>query len=130
MATNTKPVLDLDIFVERRTVKVGGKLFELRNGEEFAPIDLHRISKKGRRMEALLVKSGTDELTDTEAAELESVPNEICKMAVVDGDFMKLTHQQRWTICRFFTNPQAMTAATTPADAKQTPIKKRSTGAK
>lgn len=130
MATEKKPVLDLDVFEERTTVKIGGKSFELRNLEEFAPIDMHRIAKKGRRLDALMKKADAgDELTDAEELELEQLPLELSQKVIASGDPTTLDDAQRWRLCQSFTTALEAKTLTKPAPAAKAPVR-RSTGEK
>jgi|SRR6185295_12897520 len=110
MATATRPLIDLDALTDRIQIRIGGRLIVLRTLDELPPLQGHRIGLLGRRLAELV---SADTLSPEDAVELEALPDNICALAVAEGEYATLDPLQKWAVARTFIRPRP--DAPTPA---------------
>jgi len=116
-----RPVLNLDTLIANRSVIIDGKEYDLFDPEMLSPIDGHRLKICGRRLMALLDQDG---LSPDEEAELERIPDKVCR-AVLDAPaeiHERLTTRQRMAIVEaFISRTRPMMPPTEPAPMPAAP---------
>jgi hypothetical protein len=124
MADRTSvPVLTLDSLIDRPVVVINGSEYELMTRGGLPPLDVARLAKYSRRVEALIEKSQTEDLKATEEKELEVLPDKICRLILMAPDAVqkKLTDKQRMDItATFLTAPWWMGRNTAPTETPTT----------
>jgi hypothetical protein len=94
-----REILDLSTGVERPTIRIDGKAFEMRTPDEFSWHQNQMISKNGRRFQNLVKRMETDDgLTDEETRKLQDLSKDMVDQVVVDlpeeiADKLKPLHQ-------------------------------------
>lgn len=111
-----RPILDLDR-LDRLTVRIGEAVLQLQTREQLPPWKADYIARRGLHLRELMQKL-PEPLSETEEAEMRSIPREVCTMVLRgDAEVIKaLDDDQAWAVCNFFMNPaEATTPETTPA---------------
>lgn len=104
-----KKTLDLTQLAETTTVRFRDKsgvekTVEIRSLDQLTPVELARISRIGKRLEALLTQQ--ESCSDAELAELETLPADLCKL-VGGGATSEMSPDDQWRLCRSFTHPRS-----------------------
>ncbi|MEO9612636.1 MAG: hypothetical protein ABJG86_09715 [Nitratireductor sp.] len=94
-----KPLLDLDTLIERPTIRVDGKTYELRSPDELSIFDSQYYSAKGREIEKLAAAGDAiDELT----ALIEKLAGQII-LGMPETVFNALSQAHKLSIVEVFT---------------------------
>lgn len=112
--------LNLDQLTDRTRLKIDGGAYELRTRAEMAPLTLHRLQRKGKRLNTLMT---TEDLNESEEQELAQIPSDILSEVLIAPPAVieKLDGHQRWTICQLFLTGVIPTIPTAPMDTPETP---------
>lgn len=78
------PTLDLDALTQRRTVKIGGQLYELRNLNELSIFDYDRLAKNMVKVETVTMNLG--KAPDESVAEAKRLLDDSCRLVLIAPD--------------------------------------------
>jgi len=103
MAESKEPILNLDTLVERRTVAIDGKPYELVNAAELSILDYHRIGNQGRNVEAIMAQQ--EDLSDDQVQAVRTLLDSMCKVLLLAPIEVhaRFTDNQRLQIVGAFT---------------------------
>jgi len=103
MAESKEPILNLDTLVERRTVAIDGKPYDLVSASELSILDYHRIGNQGRNVEAIMAQQ--DDLSDDQVQAVRTLLDSMCKVLLLAPIevHVRLTDNQRLQIVGAFT---------------------------
>jgi hypothetical protein len=93
-----EPLLSLATLIDRRTIEIDARRYEIRSPDELSVLDSHRFSQWASRLEALQ-KAGD------ESPEMDELADTIARNAVVDVPaevFAKLTGAQKIAVAEVF----------------------------
>lgn len=93
------PILDLNTLIERPTIKVDGKVYELLSPDELSILDSQRLTRWGREIEVL----ATDE---EKSDELDALVSQAARKVLADMPdkvFAKLSASHRFSVVEVFT---------------------------
>ena len=108
--TDRKPLLSLSTFVDRPTIVIDDHPYEIRNAEEFAPIQYAHLTRCGRRLQEIealgdIAAVGTfEKLDDATAGEYAEIYARMCRLALIaDEDVLeRLTYNQHKAVVAVF----------------------------
>lgn len=126
-----KPItlLTLDDLSDRPVVTINGQPYQLVTRAILPPLHAAKMARWGRRLETLLTKVETIDLTEEEEGELEAIPKLMCPLILQapEAVLQQLSdHQRMEIIATFMTGPWLM-STTAPLPSPSVPTK--STGA-
>jgi len=100
-----EPILTLDLLVERRTIKIGDKEYELLSPAELSILDYRRIAKQAARV---MTFAAQDEPTDDQVAELLMILDQLTERLLFAPQEIrdKLSAPQKLQIMEAFTQLQ------------------------
>lgn len=100
-APGDEPLLTLDTFISRPTIKIDGKRYDILSPSELSIIESHRFAVAGRKIDALSRQSGK-KAEDALDAVIADVARRVTA-GVPDEVFGRLTGSARWAIVDVFT---------------------------
>jgi len=106
MTTTARVVLDLDHPRPNTPfIKIDGVDFTMLEAHLLPPLKSHRMLSYSRRLDVLVTK---DTLTDEDQAELEGLPEKMCRLVLQAPDEVhaKLNDEQRMAIVSSFLRPE------------------------
>jgi len=100
-----EPILTLDLLVERRTIKIGPKEYELLSPAEMSILDYRKIGKQAARV---MEFAGKDNPTDDEVAELLMILDQLVERLLFAPPEIreKISAPQKLQIMEAFTQLQ------------------------
>lgn len=116
---NTEPVLDLNTLVERSTIRIDGKLYELKNAGELSLLDYQRVVRCGVEIRDKLKRDEDAELSDAEVTAGSKSLDSLCRLILVAPTEVhdRLQDGHRIAIMKVFTGLQRPAA---PAQTEET----------
>lgn len=102
-AATQDPLLDLNTLIERPTIAIDGKHYEILSPDELSILDSQRFETWGRRIEALAKEDGKgDDKSDELNALIDTVTDKIM-VGVPDGVRAKLSNGHKLRVLAVFT---------------------------
>jgi len=98
-----QPILDLDTLVERPTIRVDGKLYEIRSHDELSVLDHHRLVQQGKRLDELMARPELDADSRAEVGTLLYEISDFVMVGVPAQVRAKLSDAQRASVAEVFT---------------------------
>jgi hypothetical protein len=113
-----EPILDINTFVEHRTVRIDGVDYDLVNAGELSALDNHRLSKRAARAKELV--EAEDE---AQVLELGEHLDWLCRLVLRAPDEIhkRLTETHRLAIVQSFTDLQRESVTAAPATEEAAP---------
>jgi hypothetical protein len=121
------PLLTLDTLVERNTVVIDGKPYELRNPKELTLLEYHHIGRRSAELESMRATMGDRDPAEAEVQAVTTALEELCRLVLIAPAEVhaRLLEQQKQAIIQAFMLPQRETAAPAAAPAQPTPPRRR-----